>query len=57
MTTANAEIRELTSREYKYGFVTGLETDAAPRGLSEDILAWHTLRSALEATGGRVSTE
>ena len=36
--TAQAEIRELTNREYKYGFVTDLETDAAPRGLNEDTI-------------------
>ena len=28
------DIREIASREYKYGFVTDLETDAAPRGLN-----------------------
>jgi Fe-S cluster assembly protein SufB len=38
MTAANADIREFASREYKYGFVTELETDAAPQGLSEDIV-------------------
>jgi len=38
MTAIQAEIRELTSREYKYGFVTDLESDAAPRGLNEDII-------------------
>ncbi len=36
--TAQTEIRELTNREYKYGFVTDLETDAAPRGLNEDTI-------------------
>ncbi len=38
MTAAQNEIRELANREYKYGFVTDLETDAAPRGLSEDVI-------------------
>jgi Fe-S cluster assembly protein SufB len=28
----------LTQREYKYGFVTDIESDAAPRGLDEDII-------------------
>jgi len=32
------EIRELTNREYKYGFVTDLETDVVPRGLNEDVI-------------------
>jgi len=36
--TTLAEMRELTTREYKYGFVTDLETDAVPRGLSEDVI-------------------
>ena len=36
--TAQTEIRELTNREYKYGFVTDLETDSAPRGLDEDVI-------------------
>jgi Fe-S cluster assembly protein SufB len=34
----NLEVRELTSREYQYGFVTDLETDVAPRGLNEDVI-------------------
>ena len=36
MTTATNTIEELANQEYKYGFVTELETDSAPRGLSED---------------------
>jgi len=32
------EIHELTNREYKYGFVTDLETDIVPRGLNEDVI-------------------
>jgi Fe-S cluster assembly protein SufB len=31
-------IQELTSRQYKYGFVTDIETDTVPRGLSEDVI-------------------
>ncbi len=38
MTTANVEIRELTSREYKYGFVTDIASDTVPPGLSEDVI-------------------
>ena len=34
------EIEELATREYKYGFVTDIETDAAPPGLNEDIIAF-----------------
>ena len=29
---------EVTSGEYKYGFVTDIETDVIPRGLNEDII-------------------
>jgi len=35
---SNQSIEELTQREYKYGFVTDIESDAAPRGLSEEIV-------------------
>jgi len=38
MTALPTDIREVASREYKYGFVTDLETDAAPRGLNEDVI-------------------
>ena len=38
MSTATTEIQELANREYKYGFVTDLEADAIPRGLSEDVV-------------------
>ena len=38
MSTDNARIRELSSRAYKYGFVTDLESDAAPCGLNEDVI-------------------
>lgn len=30
--------RELLTREYKYGFVTPIESDVVPRGLNEDIV-------------------
>ena len=32
------ELKELADREYKYGFVTDLEADSIPRGLSEDVI-------------------
>ncbi len=38
MSTETSNIEELANREYKYGFVTDIEADAAPRGLSEDII-------------------
>ncbi len=38
--TENATVEELTrsASEYKYGFVTDIEVDLAPKGLSEDIV-------------------
>ncbi len=35
---SNAILSEVTSGEYKYGFVTDIEMDTAPKGLSEDIV-------------------
>jgi Fe-S cluster assembly protein SufB len=32
------EVRELANQEYQYGFVTDLETDVAPKGISEEII-------------------
>jgi Fe-S cluster assembly protein SufB len=37
MSTANP-LNDLTNREYKYGFVTAIEADTAPRGLNEEII-------------------
>ena len=34
----NAQLQKLADQEYKYGFVTDVETDSAPPGLSEDIV-------------------
>ena len=31
-------LKEITSAEYKYGFVTDIESDQAPKGLNEDII-------------------
>jgi Fe-S cluster assembly protein SufB len=39
MTGASSDIAELASREYQYGFVTDLDTDVVPPGLSEDVIA------------------
>jgi Fe-S cluster assembly protein SufB len=37
MSTAN-NIEELANKEYKYGFVTDIETETVPRGLNEDTI-------------------
>jgi Fe-S cluster assembly protein SufB len=31
-------LKDLTDREYKYGFITEIEADQAPRGLNEDVI-------------------
>ena len=38
MSTTAKALRELTSRQYKYGFVTDIEADTVPRGLNEDVI-------------------
>src|SRR5216110_2115685 len=38
METSATNIEELATREYKYGFVTQIESDLAPAGLNEDIV-------------------
>ncbi|MFZ3186351.1 MAG: Fe-S cluster assembly protein SufB [Pseudomonas sp.] len=38
MSASNAKIRELSSRAYKYGFVSDFESDVAPRGLNEELI-------------------
>src|SRR5881398_3948352 len=38
MSTATETIEGLVQKEYKYGFYTDVEADAAPKGLNEDII-------------------
>ena len=39
MTTAtDATLEQWQSRQYKYGFVTDIETDSVPPGLNEEII-------------------
>ena len=38
MTTATRTIEELANREYQYGFVTDVEAETVPKGLSEDVV-------------------
>jgi len=38
MPTSTSTVQELANREYKYGFVTEIDADTAPRGLSEDVV-------------------
>jgi Fe-S cluster assembly protein SufB len=38
MSTEESAIEALAKQEYKYGFVTEIDADAAPKGLNEDII-------------------
>ena len=38
MSQSTKTIEDLANRDYEYGFVTDIETDAVPRGLSEDTI-------------------
>jgi Fe-S cluster assembly protein SufB len=38
MSTSTEVVQELARREYKYGFVTDIEQEVVPRGLSEDVV-------------------
>src|SRR5438874_802998 len=38
VSTSAKALQELTSRQYKYGFVTDIEADTVPRGLNEDVI-------------------
>jgi Fe-S cluster assembly protein SufB len=38
MSTTNDAIRELAQQEYKWGFVTDVEQESIPKGLSEDVI-------------------
>jgi Fe-S cluster assembly protein SufB len=40
VTTTNQDIRALATEGYKYGFVTDVEAETAPRGLNEDVVRW-----------------
>lgn len=36
----NDIIQEVTNEDYKYGFVTDIETETIPKGLNEDVVRW-----------------
>jgi Fe-S cluster assembly protein SufB len=38
MSSSSSSIDQLISREYKHGFVSDIESDTLPRGLSEDVI-------------------
>ena len=38
MNTVTEMTKDLVDQEYKYGFVTDIETDTVPRGLNKEIV-------------------
>jgi Fe-S cluster assembly protein SufB len=46
MKTDTPSVESLAQREYKYGFVTDIESDSVPPGLDEDVI-----RTILEKKG------
>ena len=40
MATENPEINRLANQEYKYGFVSDIEAEELPPGLSEEVVRW-----------------
>ena len=44
MSTATETIEEFVNKEYKYGFVTNVDTDKLPPGLSEDVVRLISLK-------------
>ena len=57
MTTPTNSVEEFANKEYKYGFVTDIETEAFPKGLNEDIVRMIDRKSVVEGQsvdlGGR----
>ncbi|RYD80166.1 MAG: Fe-S cluster assembly protein SufB, partial [Sphingobacteriales bacterium] len=44
MAEENQLLEEITSSEYKYGFVTDIETDSLPPGLTEETVRFISAR-------------
>ena len=44
MSTENNSIEQLANKEYKWGFVTDIESDTAPKGLNEEIIRFISLK-------------
>ena len=38
MTTAARTVEKITEQDYKYGFVTDVDSDTIPKGLNEDVV-------------------
>ena len=46
MSTSDKELKEIAQQEYKHGFITDIEADSAPKGLSEDIVRFISQKKA-----------
>ncbi|MEK6650670.1 MAG: Fe-S cluster assembly protein SufB, partial [Bacteroidota bacterium] len=46
MSTETKNIEELAHREYKWGFVSDIESDTVPKGLSEDVIRFISAKKA-----------
>ncbi len=57
MSTSTETIEELATREYKYGFVTDVEADTIPKGLSEDVVRLISAEEAGAGVAARVAAE
>ncbi|GJQ20607.1 MAG: Fe-S cluster assembly protein SufB [Bacteroidia bacterium] len=44
MSTATNTIEQLANREYKWGFITDIDADSAPKGLNEEIIRFISLK-------------
>ncbi len=44
MSTETNTIEQLANKEYKWGFITDIEADAAPKGLNEEIIRFISLK-------------
>jgi len=46
MSTETSAIEQLANKEYKWGFVTTIDSDSAPRGLTEDIIRFISMKKS-----------
>ena len=40
MTTPSTDVKAVASQGYKYGWTTDVESEIAPKGLTEDMVRW-----------------
>ena len=57
MSSNTDTIRDLAQQEYKWGFVTDIETDRVPKGLNEDIIRLISAQEKRAGIHARVAAE